>query len=96
VEVDAAARDRELRHFEYEAAWFDLDAPYDRLRSLTARLGVPFIYPRESFLDVEQHERLFFPRDGHPNARGHALVAAAVEPTLHDILTGAAWHSVQR
>jgi hypothetical protein len=45
VEVDPKERDLELHHYGYDPQWFDLAAPYRRLRATTDSLGVPCIYP---------------------------------------------------
>jgi lysophospholipase L1-like esterase len=86
VEIDSQARALELRHYGYDPAWFDLEAPYVRLGRLADRLGVPFLHPRAAFERDAARTPLFFQRDGHPNAAGHAAAAAALEPTLRDVL----------
>ena len=87
VEVDSLARAAELRHYGYEASQFDLNAPYARLRALTGRLQVPFVYPLESFRAAEPRGSLFFARDGHPAAFGHGLAAEALAPVVRRALT---------
>jgi lysophospholipase L1-like esterase len=87
VEVDDAARQRELRHYGYDRAQFDLSAPYVRLAALASRLGVPYVYPLEAFRAAPAP--LFFEHDGHPNAAGHAVAARCLEPYVRDALLGA-------
>jgi hypothetical protein len=96
VEVDVAERDRELQHYGYDPAWFDMGAPYVRLRDWATRRGVPFVYPLADFEAAAKQHPLFFARDGHPNGRGHALAAAAVEPRVREALAHGAWHATRR
>jgi hypothetical protein len=84
VEVDDAARIRELEYYGYDPAQFDLAVPYARLASLAARLGVPYAYPLDEFRSAAGP--LFFEHDGHPNAAGHALAAQALEPPVRALL----------
>lgn len=86
VEVDDGARARELEYYEYDPAWFDLGAPYDRLRIWSVSRGIPLVYPLAAWREATPE--LFFEHDGHPNAAGHALAAAAVEPELRRLLDG--------
>lgn len=92
VEVDAAARDGELSYHGYQAEWFDLAAPYVRLERWAESRSVPFVYPLPAWRAAGT--RLFFERDGHPNAAGHALAAAAVEPVLRVVLEEHPAHSM--
>ena len=39
-EVDPEARAAELAHYGYEASWFDLGAPYEKLRQLARRTAI--------------------------------------------------------
>jgi len=86
VEVDVADRKRELDHFGYDPAQFDLAAPYARMGRLAQSLGVPWVYPVEEWTEMQQRVPLFFARDGHPNPDGHALAAANIAPALHNLL----------
>jgi lysophospholipase L1-like esterase len=88
VEIDADARARELEYFHFEPEWFDLLAPYARFQRLADRLGCPFVSPLPEF----QRARVpvFLPRDGHPNAAGHALAAEKLEPAVA-VALGASW-----
>jgi len=86
VEVDDEARRRELRHYGYAPDQFDLEMPYARLRALAERLDTPFVYPLATYRAVQDRTPLFFPRDGHPNATGHALAAEALEQPVRDAL----------
>jgi hypothetical protein len=84
VEVDAEARRRELAHYGYDPAQFDLAAPYVRLAKLASRLDLGSVYPLDEFRAA--HRPLFFEHDGHPNAAGHAIAAQAVAPLVRDAL----------
>ena len=87
VETDAAARARELEHFHFEPDWFDLLAPYARFQRLADRLDCPFVHPLPEFQRAQVP--VFLPRDGHPNAAGHALAAEKLEPAVLSALDGA-------
>jgi len=82
VEIDAKAREDELRFYGYDPSHFDLAAPYRRLQLLADRLRVPFVYPFETFESEHRRQALFFRHDGHPNAAGHAAAARALDPVL--------------
>jgi hypothetical protein len=86
VEVDSLARVRELQHYGYDARQFDLAAPYARLRAQLEVRGVPFVYPLEDARRAARHAPLFFARDGHPDAGGHAVMANALQPVLREEL----------
>jgi hypothetical protein len=86
VEVDSLARAAELRHYGYAATQFDLSAPYARLQSLADRLQVPFVYPLDAFRTAAPRGPLFFARDGHPAAFGHAVAAEALAPVVRQAL----------
>ncbi len=86
VEVDARDRALELAHYGYDAAQFDLEAPYTRLAATVAKMSVPWLYPLAEWRAAASDARLFFARDGHPNATGHALAAAELEPVIRDVL----------
>ena len=95
-EIEPEARAQELAHYGYDPAWFDLDAPYERLRRLATTLGIPFVHPRDEFVAASATEHLFFARDGHPDAAGHARAAAALEEPLRHALGLGASHTAQR
>ena len=95
-EVDAEARAAELAHYGYEAAWFDLEAPYLRLRQLAQRLEIPYVHPHDEFVAASAHGPLFFARDGHPDAAGHALAAQTLEEPVRRALEAAASHTALR
>jgi hypothetical protein len=86
AEVDAEAREKELKHHGYHDYNFDLDAPYDRLRRLCDRLEVRFVYPVERFRDENATRQLFFERDPHPNAAGNAMAAACLETPVEEMI----------
>lgn len=95
-EVEPEARAQELAHYGYDPAWFDLDAPYERLRRLAGRLDVAYVHPHDSFVAASAADRLFFERDGHPNAAGHARAAASLEEQVRRSLGMRTPHTAQR
>ena len=95
-EVEPEARAQELAHYGYDPNWFDLEAPYERLHQLAVRLGIPYVHPRESFVKASAADRLFFERDGHPNAAGHARAAMALEELVRASWGATAPHTAQR
>jgi lysophospholipase L1-like esterase len=78
LEVDDAWRSQMLERTGIDPDDLDIERPFARLESCCNRLGVPFLHPLESFRKASRHNRLYLERDVHPNARGHALAAAAV------------------
>ena len=80
IGTELAARAAELEYFHFEPEWFDWLAPYARFQRLADRLGCPFVHPLQEF----QRARVpvFLPRDGHPNATGHALAAEKLAPAV--------------
>jgi lysophospholipase L1-like esterase len=94
VEVDSLARDRELQHYGYDPRQFDLAGPYARLRALVEARGVPLVYPLAEARRAAARAPLFFARDGHPDAAGHAVMATALLPVLREELAGR--HSAAR
>ena len=92
-EVEPEARARELEYYGYDATWFDLRAPYLRLQRLAAQLGVPFVHPVDTFITATARRPLFFDRDGHPDAAGHAVAAATLEEPVRQALANAATHA---
>ena len=96
IEVDHETRQRELAHFGFDSAWFDLQAPYQRIQRLADRLGCPFVHPLHEFQEVHPTQPLFFARDGHPNAAGHALAAASLQPHVAQALRAESVESSRR
>jgi hypothetical protein len=86
IEVDAGTRSSELEHFGFDPAWFDMEEPYRRLQRLADRSGFPFVYPLREFREAHSRQPVFFARDGHPNAAGHALAAASLQPWVAQAL----------
>jgi hypothetical protein len=86
VEVDAEARLAEITHHRFDPAWFDLEAPYARLRSFCERRDLPFVYPLDDFRRASREAPLFFDHDPHPNAAGHAQAAQSLEPPVRAAL----------
>ncbi len=86
IEVDDAARQREMRHFGYDASWFDWQRPYARLRALAGRLGCPYAYPLQAFRERHHAGALFLARDIHPSPAGHALAAESLGPLVEGAL----------
>ncbi len=86
VEADAAARALELAHHGFAPHWFDMEKPHRRLRALAERRDLPYIYPIEAFRERQPVEAMFFTRDSHPNAAGHALAAAHLLPEVESAL----------
>lgn len=95
-EVDPEARAAELAHYGYEASWFDLGAPYEKLAQLARRLDILYLYPHDEFAAANALGPLFFARDGHPDAAGHALAAATLEEPVRRALETTASHTALR
>jgi len=84
IESDAEWRDRVVHDAGMHDARLDFDAPYLRLARVCRRLDIDFVYPVEAFRDESRSRTLFFEKDGHPNANGHALAAQTLIEWLHD------------
>lgn len=84
LEVDDGWRSRMLERAGIDPGDLDIEQPFVRLESCCDRLGVPFLHPLQSFREAARHHRLYLERDVHPNARAHALAAAAVLSELRD------------
>jgi lysophospholipase L1-like esterase len=78
IEVDDQWRVRALAKAGIEPESIDLRRPFARLERLCGRIGVPCLHPLQKFRDAIARRPLYFERDVHPNAHGHALAAAAV------------------
>jgi hypothetical protein len=44
--------------------------------------SIEFLYPLEAYKSAARRRTLYFERDGHPNAYGHALAARIILQTL--------------
>ena len=86
VEVDGAARQREMAHFGYAPEWFDFQQPYVRVRNLAETLGCRYVYPLQTFREHGDSAQLFLQRDSHPSPTGHALAAQSLLPTAQEAL----------
>ncbi len=82
VEVDDAWRRSLLKRTGIDSTRFDFRMPYERLAAFCTTRGVAFVYPIEPFREASKYQRLYFERDSHPNANGHALAARV----LHEVL----------
>jgi hypothetical protein len=63
------------------------DRVVDRLGSLCEELGLPLLDPREALRGVESSGRpAYYPRDGHWNEAGNAVVAHELAPLVRRLL----------
>jgi len=85
IEVDEAARRRELHHAGANAEDFDFAAPYERLRGFALARHAIWVDPHAAFA-TEHPERFYFEHDAHLSAAGHARLATELLPALRAVL----------
>lgn len=76
--VEPALWDEIRGRFGLDADAWSPRRSLDRLRTLCDELRVPLIDPVAAFQAEARKHRLYFPIDGHWNARGHVLAARSV------------------
>jgi len=84
IEVDDAWRDTAIANAGIDPDRLDIAKPFGRLESICDNLGVEYLHPVVEFRDAARHRGLYFQRDVHPNAYGHAVAARALLEELHD------------
>ncbi len=84
VEVDEEWRGRLLKKYEIDPGLFDFSKPYRRLEAICDKQGVTFCYPLGTFKSASESRALYFEKDSHPNAYGHALAAQVLLGLLQD------------
>jgi hypothetical protein len=84
LEIDRTWREELLDHFGIDSTLLDFRQPYDRLAAVCADRGIEYVYPEVAFRGASRSRPLYFDRDSHPNAFGHAAAAAVLLGVLHD------------
>jgi hypothetical protein len=84
IEVDQEWRGHLLQEYEIDPGLFDFSKPYRRLGAICKKQGIGFCYPLDTFKSVSESRALYFNKDSHPNAYGHALAAQVLLGVLHD------------
>jgi hypothetical protein len=84
LEVDDAWRRQLLGHFGIDSTLLDLRKPYDRLATICRDRGIECLYPLGTFREAARSRALYFARDSHPNAYGHAAAAGVILGVLRE------------
>ena len=78
LEVDDAWREQAIEHARIDGDKLDIEKPFERLETICRNIGVEYIHPLDEFRAAAERHRLYFEKDVHPNAFGHAAAARAL------------------
>lgn len=83
LEVDVPWRNDLIRETGVDGSVMDFGLPYRRLGAYCAARDIDYLYPFAAFQKAARTQKLYFDRDSHPDAQGHAVAADC----LKDVLT---------
>jgi lysophospholipase L1-like esterase len=86
IQVDAKKRAELCRRFNLDEKDFDLDEFERRVAALCASEKVPLVDVLPAFREQGSQGGLYLDLDTHWNAKGHALAASLLAPTLAELM----------